>query len=111
MNQKVKDEAFEIITGKGITNFGIGENLAEITQSILTDSQSVYSLGVKLPKEYTNSGIYFGLPVILGKNGYRHLPKIRLEIDEQIMFDAYSKEMKETVLQILNNLGIEPDFE
>lgn len=111
LNQKVKDEAFEIITGKGITNFGIGENLAEITQSILTDCQSVYSLGVKLPKEYTNSGIYFGLPVILGKNGYRHLPKIRLEIDEQIMFDAYSKEMKETVLQILNNLGIEPDFE
>lgn len=111
LNQKVKDEAFEIITGKGITNFGIGENLAEITQSILTDRQSVYSLGVKLPKEYTNSGIYFGLPVILGKNGYRHLPKIRLEIDEQIMFDAYSKEMKETVLQILNNLGIESDFE
>lgn len=111
LNQKVKDEAFEIITGKGITNFGIGENLAEITQSILTDRQLVYSLGVKLPKEYTNSGIYFGLPVILGKNGYRHLPKIRLEIDEQIMFDAYSKEMKETVLQILNNLGIESDFE
>ncbi|WP_330463446.1 lactate/malate family dehydrogenase [Metamycoplasma gateae] len=110
LNQKVKDEAFEIITGKGITNFGIGENLAEITQSILTDRQSVYSLGVKLPEEYANSGIYFGLPVILGKNGYRHLPKIRLELEEQMIFDSYSKEMKETAIQVLKNLNIEPDF-
>ncbi|MBN4089321.1 lactate dehydrogenase [Mycoplasma enhydrae] len=110
LNQKVKDEAFEIITGKGITNFGIGENLAEITQAILTDRQAVYSLGVRLPEEYSNHGIYFGLPVILGKNGYRHLPKIRLELDEQIIFDSYSKEMKETVIQVLKNLEIKPDF-
>ncbi|MGX9339771.1 lactate/malate family dehydrogenase [Mycoplasma sp. 2261] len=110
LNQKVKDEAFEIITGKGITNFGIGENLAEITQSILTDRQAIYSLGVKLPQEYENSGVYFGLPVILGRNGYRHLPKIRLTDDEQSIFDSFSKEMKETVVEILKNLGIEPDF-
>ncbi|PZV99961.1 lactate/malate family dehydrogenase [Metamycoplasma auris] len=107
LNQKVKDEAFEIISGKGITNFGVGENLAEIVQAILTDRQVVYSLGVKLPDEYRNSGIYFGLPVILGKNGYRHLPKIRLEEDEQKIFDDYSAEIKETIIQLLDDLKIE----
>ncbi|WP_027122824.1 lactate dehydrogenase [Metamycoplasma spumans] len=106
LNQKVKNEAFEIISGKGITNFGIGENLAEITHAILADRQSVYSLGVELPKEYKNHGVYFGLPVILGRNGYRHLPKIRLEENEQEMFDSYSAEMKNTVIEVLNNLGV-----
>lgn len=106
LGQKVKDEAFEIISGKGITNFGIGENLAEITLAINNDRQSVYSLGVQLPKEYQNHGIYFGLPVVLGKNGYRHLPKIRLEEEEQKMFDDYSKEIKETVLKILKEIKV-----
>ncbi|MDC8900692.1 lactate/malate family dehydrogenase [Metamycoplasma hyosynoviae] len=106
LGKKVKDEAFEIISGKGITNFGIGENLAEITLAIENDRQSVYSLGVQLSKEYKNHGIYFGLPVILGKDGYRHLPKIRLEEDEQKLFDDYSREIKETVIEILNNLKI-----
>lgn len=104
--QKVKDEAFEIISGKGITNFGIGENLAEITLAINNDRQSVHSLGVQLPKEYKNAGIYFGLPVVLGKDGYRHLPKIRLEEREQEMFDNYSKEIKDTVIEVMKNLKI-----
>lgn len=104
--QKVKDEAFEIISGKGITNFGIGENLAEITLAINNDRQSVHSLGVQLPKEYKNAGIYFGLPVVLGKDGYRHLPKIRLEEREQEMFDNYSKEIKDTVIEVMKSLKI-----
>ncbi|WP_045433591.1 lactate/malate family dehydrogenase [Metamycoplasma canadense] len=111
LNQRVKDEAFEIISGKGITNFGIGENLAEITQAILTDRQAIYSLGVQLPSDYANHGVYFGLPVILGKDGYRHLPKIRLDEDEQTLFDNYSKEIKETAIQVLSNLNIKPDFQ
>ncbi|WP_373435391.1 lactate/malate family dehydrogenase [Metamycoplasma equirhinis] len=111
LNQKVKDEAFEIISGKGITNFGIGENLAIVTQSILNDRQSIFSLGVCLPKEYKHYGIYFGLPVIIGKNGYRHLPKIRLEEDEQKMFDEYSGEIKKTLIEVLNHLNIIPDFD
>ena len=59
-----------------------------------------------MPKEYQNYGIYFGLPVVLGKNGYRHLPKIRLEEEEQKMFDDYSKEIKETVLKILKEIKV-----
>ncbi|AZG68655.1 lactate/malate family dehydrogenase [Mycoplasma struthionis] len=108
--EKVKNEAFEIISGKGITNFGIGENLAEIVNGILSDRQAIYSLGVKLPKEYTNHGVYFGLPVILGRNGYRHLPKVRLEENELAMFEEYSAEMKQTVIDVLRNLDINPKF-
>ncbi|TPE56975.1 lactate dehydrogenase [[Mycoplasma] falconis] len=108
--EKVKNEAFEIISGKGITNFGIGENLAEITQAILADREAIYSLGVKLPNEYKNHGVYFGLPVILGRNGYRHLPKIRLDENEQKVFDEYSGELKQTVVEVLKNMNIEPNF-
>ncbi len=107
LNEMVKKEAFEIIAGKGITNYGIGENLAEITQAILYDRQRIYSLGVQLPKEYKHAGVYFGLPVILGKNGYTHLPKIRLDEDEQQQFDEYSKEIKEAAIQVLKNLDVE----
>jgi len=37
---------------------------------------------------------------------YRHLPKIRLEEEEQKMFDDYSKEIKETVLKILKEIKV-----
>ncbi|VEU78579.1 L-lactate dehydrogenase [Metamycoplasma arthritidis] len=99
--EKVKNEAFEIIAGKGITNFGIGESLCQITSAIIGDKNAVFSLGVQLPSEYKHAGSYFGLPVILGKNGYSHLPKIMLSKVEQKMFDDYSKEIKETVLMLL----------
>ncbi|AXE60500.1 lactate dehydrogenase [[Mycoplasma] phocae] len=110
LNEKVKNEAFEIISGKGITNFGIGENLAILCQAILNDRQVILSLGVRLSEEYKHSGVYFGLPVILGKNGYRHLPKIRLDEDEQKIFDQYSGEMKDTIFEVLKGLKIKPDF-
>ena len=106
LNDKVRAEAFEIISGKGITNFGIGENLAEIVAAINNDRQSVHSLGVQLPDCYKHSGIYFGLPVILSKDGYRHLPKLRLEEEEQKVFDEYSGEMKKTILDVLKDIKV-----
>ncbi|AWX69333.1 lactate/malate family dehydrogenase [[Mycoplasma] anseris] len=108
LNAKVKNEAFEIISGKGITNFGIGEGLAEITKAIVNDVQTVFSLGVQLPECYQAKGVYFGLPVILGKEGYRHLPKIRLEEKDQALFDSYSTEIKETVLEVLKRINTKP---
>ncbi|WP_412031738.1 lactate/malate family dehydrogenase [Metamycoplasma buccale] len=108
--EDVKNEAFVIISNKGITNFGIGESLAEITSAIIYDTQAVYSLGVELTNDYKAKGIYFGLPVILGRNGYKHLPKIELNRIQQKEFDNYSLEIKETAIRMLKDLKIDYQF-
>ncbi|AWX42948.1 L-lactate dehydrogenase [Metamycoplasma cloacale] len=108
LTQQIRNEAFEIISGKGITNFGIGESLAEIAYAIINNTETIFALGVQLPDTYKAKGVYFGLPVILGEKGYKHLPKITLSNEEQKQFDEYSLEIKETVLQVLDKIDVKP---
>ena len=73
----VKNSAYEIINRKGATYYGIGTALVKITNAILNDEESIFTLSNYDP----NNKVYFGSPVIVGKDGIKD--RIYIELNEE----------------------------
>ena len=75
----VKNKAYEIISCKGSTFFGIAACVARMCEAIVFDQKLVMPLSTYIP-EYT---MCLSLPVILGENGIEKILPIPLDSDEQ----------------------------
>jgi len=75
----VKNKAYEIISCKGSTYFGIATCVARMCEAIVFDQKLVMPLSTYIP-EYT---MCLSLPVILGENGIEKILPIPLDSDEQ----------------------------
>ncbi|MBN0919029.1 lactate/malate family dehydrogenase [[Mycoplasma] gypis] len=114
LEQILKDtvaEGLYIYSRKGNTQFGIGTSLFEITDAIVNNKRSVLPLGVKLPEEYKNSGIYTSIPVVLGENGYEYLStKPSLNEEEWQAFEKSTSSLAKVHEDVLRLIGIEKSF-
>jgi L-lactate dehydrogenase len=61
--------AYKIIELKKATYYGIGTALAKIVKAVLQDLNIQLIVGAKLNGEYGCTGVYTGVPAIIGKNG------------------------------------------
>lgn len=75
----VKNKAYEIISCKGSTFFGIAACVARICEAIVFDQKLVMPLSTYIP-EYK---MCLSMPVILGENGIEKILPIPLDSDEQ----------------------------
>ena len=57
----------------------------------------VLPCAAKLNGEYGIKGLYIGVPVIIGKNGVEKIVEIKLNADEQKMFDHSVNAVKELI--------------
>lgn len=73
----VKNSAYEIINKKGNTAYGIGMCLRNITDAILDNSNSIFTVSTYHPKLKT----CIGMPTIINKSGVRQV--LSLEMTEQ----------------------------
>lgn len=90
-------KAYEIIERKRATFYGIGVNLANICENIIRDSRKVLAIGAFLEGQYKNSGIYTGVPAVIGVNGIEEIIEFTLSDAEQKQFDNSVKQLKEVV--------------
>ncbi len=101
---EVRDAAYDIIDLKGATYYAIAVAMARITESILRDLRSVYSVSTYLDGEYGVCGVYLGTPAVVGREGV--LRVIQLPLSEQEL--AAFRKSAETVKQAIDNLGPKP---
>lgn len=73
----VKNSAYEIINKKGNTAYGIGMCLRNITDAILNDSNSIFTVSTYQPKLKT----CIGMPTIINRAGVRQV--LCLDMTEQ----------------------------
>lgn len=81
IEDEVKSLAYRIINFKDETSYGIGMALVRITNSILSDEESV--LTVSSPVE----DIYIGMPSVINKDGIKGVMRISLSSDEMIKYE------------------------
>ena len=79
----VKQEAYDIIAGKGSTYFGIGAATVEILKAILEDRQEVLPVSVPLKGAYGIENIALGVPASIGEYGIDYVADIALTKTEQ----------------------------
>jgi malate dehydrogenase len=68
-----------------------------MAESYLKDKKRVLPCAAKLNGEYGVKGLYIGVPVVIGKNGVEKIIEIKLNKDEQKMFDSSVQAVKDLV--------------
>lgn len=94
--EDVKKAAYEIISKKGATYYGIGMCLVRITNAILGNENSIITVST-YDKE---NDIFIGLPAIINKDGIKKVIKLNLSEDENIKLDNSIQVIKEAIKKI-----------
>jgi malate dehydrogenase len=68
-----------------------------MAESYLKDKKRVLPCAAKLKGEYGVDGLYIGVPVVIGKNGVEKIVEIKLNDEEQKMFDHSVQAVKDLV--------------
>ena len=79
--------AYEIIEGKGCTEFGIGVGLTEIVKTIFHNERKILPATTLLNGEYGQTNVFASVPVIMSKDGIEEIIEINLTKDEKEKFD------------------------
>jgi malate dehydrogenase len=72
----------------------------EMVESILLDRKRVLPCAVLLEGEFKTSGLFVGVPVVLGAKGLERIFEIELTADEQAAFDRSAEAVKELVAKL-----------
>lgn len=96
----VRDSAYKIIKAKRATYYGIGMVLARLTRAILNDENSIFTVSAYLNGEYSQSGLYIGVPALINRNGIRKILEIPLDDGERKKFADSAAVIKEMLDEI-----------
>ena len=91
----VQQAAYEIISRKKATYYGIGLSLNRLVQAILNDENAVFTVSAYQNGEYKNNDLYIGVPAIINRKGIREIIQLRLNNNDQNKFNNSCKELKE----------------
>ncbi|UWD35103.1 L-lactate dehydrogenase [Mycoplasma cottewii] len=94
--------AYKIIHLKHATFYGIGACLARIATAVLKDEKVCLAVGAQLNGEYKNSGLYTGVPAIVGANGWEKIIQWDINKKEQARFDSSCETLRKTIDSIKN---------
>ena len=100
----VQQAAYEIINRKKATYYGIGLGLAKLVRTILDDDKEILTVSTYIDGNYGHSGLFIGIPAIIGHKGVEDILNITLSDDEQAKFDAsfeVLEKMKEDIDKVI----------
>ena len=77
ISDDVKMAAYDVIEKKGATYYAIATALSRITEAILKDTRTVFSVSSYLQGEYGVEDVYMGVPSIVGREGVLRTIEVR----------------------------------
>ncbi len=81
-----------------------GAAAAQMVEAIVRDQRRVFPVCIQLDGEYGISGVYLGVPVILGKNGVEKVIELDLNEEEKQLLETSRGHVKE-VMEVLDKLN------
>ncbi len=79
----VKDAAYQVIQGKGATNYAVGLAVANILEAVLNDEQRVLPLSGHVSGFRGLDDVCLSLPRIVGRKGIEAPLPIPMTVDEE----------------------------
>lgn len=80
--EDVKNSAYEIISKKKATYYGIAMSVKRICEAIVRDEKSILPISSMMHGEHSIDNIALSMPAIVGKDGVENLVPIELNDDE-----------------------------
>lgn len=75
-------------SGKFCTEYGIATTAARMVSIVLHDEKAIMPASAELCGEYGESGLFVGVPCVIGKNGVEEVVELPLTAEEQAKFHA-----------------------
>lgn len=100
--EEIKKVAYDIVTRKGSTTFGISATACSIVHAIICGKRTVIPVSARLDGEYGISGVYAGVPAVIDMDGIKELVEYRLKPDELEAF----RRSAETIRGYCAEIGI-----
>ncbi len=91
----VRNAAYEIISRKQATYYGIGMALNRIVMAILNNDHAILPLSVLNEDEYDCDKVYIGLPAVVSREGIDHIVKLKLSDEEKVLLKKSSQILKD----------------
>ena len=88
---------YDIINGKGSTEFGIGAACADICKAIFHDEKRVIPASVLLEGEYGMNGVSCGVPCVIGRNGIEDIIELPLNDKEKEQLEYTCSDIRENI--------------
>lgn len=95
--ESVRDSAYEIISRKSATYYGIAMAVSRIAECIVKDERSILPVSVALAGQYGLSNLALSVPSIVGKNGVERVLEIPLNEAETAALQASAAQMREVI--------------
>ncbi|MFX1498463.1 MAG: L-lactate dehydrogenase [Promethearchaeota archaeon] len=95
--EEVKNSAYKIIERKGETSYGIGLGLAEISQAIVNNENTILPVSTFIEDFYGINDLYLSLPCIINKSGVNQSLKIKLNEEEIKNFKFSANTIREII--------------
>ncbi len=95
----VKNSAYEIISRKKATYYGIAMAVKRICEAIIRNEKSILSVSSMMHGEYGIEGISLSMPAIVGKDGVETQVPIQLSDEEIAMLQKSANTLKEALSQ------------
>jgi len=71
-----------------------------MAESYLLDKKRILPVATKLSGEFGVNGLFIGVPAIIGSNGVEKIVEIKLNQEEQIMFEKSVDAVKKLIDEI-----------
>lgn len=88
---------YDIINGKGSTEFGIGAACADICKAIFHDEKRVIPASVLLEGEYGMNSVSCGVPCVIGRNGIEDIIELPLNDKEKQQLEYTCNVIRENI--------------
>lgn len=98
--ERVKNSAYEIISRKNATYYGVAMAVRRICEVIIRDEKSILPVSVMMHGEYGIENVVLSMPAIVGKNGVETKVPISLSGEEEKKLMESGKILKELLDEI-----------
>lgn len=95
--RQTRDSAYRIIERKGATYYAVAAGLMRITQAILRNQRTVFSVSSLIDGYYGLTGVCFSLPTVVDRGGVEEVLRLQLDPTEQEKLRASAQVLKETI--------------
>ncbi|HLP23729.1 MAG TPA: L-lactate dehydrogenase [Microbacteriaceae bacterium] len=102
--ESVRTAAYEVIQGKGATNYAIGLSVARIVEAILADQRVVLPVSRVQSGAYGVSGVAVSLPHLVGRSGATPVLGLPMSVDERTALSASAA----AIAGALRSVGYQP---
>ena len=82
---------------KGSAFYAPGASVAKMVEAVVKDEKRIAAASAYLRGEYGHSGIFLGVPVLLGKHGVERIIEVELSDEEKAALDDSAKHVQEGV--------------